>query len=70
MGTMDSFPRGRRATCEARADIMNEWIHTTPPLYVFVAQTDNLLSVLNGRTHNFSVIKLPLSTPWGHIVEA
>jgi hypothetical protein len=61
--TMDSFSRGRTATCEARAEVKNEWIYTTPPSYVFMAQTDNLTSILNGRKHNCGVI---LSCPCPH----
>jgi len=41
MGTMDSLPRGRTATCEAGVEVKNERIYNTPPSYVFMAQIDN-----------------------------
>jgi len=55
-GYMDSFPRGRTATRKARAEVKNDWIYTTPPSYVFMAQTNNLTSILKGRTHNCNAI--------------
>jgi hypothetical protein len=56
MGITDSFTIGRAATREARAEVKYEWIYITLPSYIFMAQRDNLTSVLNGGTYNCSVI--------------